>query len=69
MAGSHPSFHALLAKGIHLYETENYVSARDVLNRGKETNFENPLVFGRSQIINFNTKKKHVRFETPILNL
>lgn len=29
------SVNALTAKGIHLYLTENYVSARDYLNRGK----------------------------------
>lgn len=34
MSGSHPSVSALMAKGIHLYKTENYVAARDYLNRG-----------------------------------
>lgn len=52
MAGSHPSFHALLAKGIHLYKTENFVSARDVLNRGKKKRFSKIILhFGRSQMM------------------
>lgn len=35
MGDSHPSVYALIAKGIHSYNTENYVAARDYLNRGE----------------------------------
>lgn len=35
IGASFPSVSALIAKGMHLYETENFVAARDYLNRGK----------------------------------
>lgn len=35
LSGQHPALNALMAKAIYLYETANYVGARDFLNRGK----------------------------------
>lgn len=52
IGASYPSISALIAKGIYLYETENYVAARDYLNRGIEWNFYKELFF-----LEFNKKK------------
>lgn len=34
ISGQHPVLNALMAKAIYLYETANYVGARNFLNRG-----------------------------------
>lgn len=59
LSGQHPALNALMAKAIYLYETANYVGARDFLNRGKYLWFRSHNHHGSNMQLFFSLSAKN----------